>query len=59
MVASTSHDDALGVSAPFSGKRRDRESGSETSDLADVAEAHSLAIVPLTSDDDYARGVRL
>ena len=56
VVASTSHDDALGVSASLSGKRRDPESGSETSDLA---EAHSLAIVPLTPDDDYARGVRV
>ncbi len=54
----SSHDELPGASSPLAGKRRDPESGSESSDLAEAPLSDSLAIVPLTPDDDHAQGLR-
>lgn len=43
---------------PLTGKRRDPESGSESSDLLETPSADSLAIVPMTPDDGHAQGLR-
>ncbi len=43
---------------PLTGKRRDPESGSESSDLPEAPSADSLAIVPVTPDDGHAQGLR-
>ncbi|KAL3136573.1 hypothetical protein ABBQ38_005819 [Trebouxia sp. C0009 RCD-2024] len=43
---------------PLTGKRRDPESGSESSDSPEAPSADSLAIVPVTPDDGHAQGLR-
>ncbi|KAL3136564.1 hypothetical protein ABBQ38_005810 [Trebouxia sp. C0009 RCD-2024] len=43
---------------PLTGKRRDPESGSESSDSPEAPSADSLAIVPVTRDDGHAQGLR-
>lgn len=55
-LAVSSHDDLPGTSAPLTGKRRDPESGSDSSDVASVSA--SLAIVPATPEEDCAHGLR-
>lgn len=53
-----SHAELVGTAPPLTGKRRDPESGSESSDLAEAPSADSLAIVPVTPDDGLAQGLR-
>ncbi|KAL3134341.1 hypothetical protein ABBQ38_006598 [Trebouxia sp. C0009 RCD-2024] len=44
---------------PFlTGKRRDPDSGSESSDLPEAPSADSLAVVPVTPADGQAQGLR-
>ena len=43
---------------PLTGKRRDPESGSDSSDVPEAPSADSLAIVPVTLDDGHAQGLR-
>ncbi|KAL3131195.1 hypothetical protein ABBQ38_000494 [Trebouxia sp. C0009 RCD-2024] len=43
---------------PLTGKRRDPESGSESSDSPEAPSADGLAIVPVTPDDGHAQGLR-
>ncbi len=49
-VASSSHVDVLDVAAPLTGKRRDPESGSESSSLVEAPSADALAMVPFTTN---------
>jgi len=57
-VASSSHVDVLGAAAPLTGKRRDPESGSESSGLVEAPSADALAMVPVTPGDGQAQGLR-
>ncbi|KAL3149879.1 hypothetical protein ABBQ38_013244 [Trebouxia sp. C0009 RCD-2024] len=43
---------------PLTGKRRDPEFGSESSDSPEAPSADSLAIVPVTPSDGHAQGLR-
>ena len=43
---------------PLTGKRRDPESGSDSSSVPEAPSADSLAIVPVTPDDGHAHGLR-
>ncbi|KAL3157062.1 hypothetical protein ABBQ38_001310 [Trebouxia sp. C0009 RCD-2024] len=43
---------------PLTGKRRDPEFDSESSDSPKAPSADSLAIVPVTPDDGHAQGLR-
>ena len=53
-----SHAEVADTAPPLSGKRRDPESGSESSDAPEAPSADSLAIVPVTPDDGHAQGLR-
>lgn len=55
---SASHAGVADTAPPLTGKRRDPESGSESSDLPEAPSADSLAIVPVTPDDGHAQGLR-
>jgi len=57
-VASSSHVGVLNAAAPLTGKRRDPESGSESSGLVEAPSADALAMVPLTPGDGQAQGLR-
>ena len=57
-VASSSHVDVLHAAAPLTGKRRDPESGSESSSLVEAPCADALGMVPLTPGDGQAQGLR-
>ena len=57
-VASSSHVDVLDAAAPLTGKRRDLESGSESSSLVEAPSADALAMVPLTPGAGQAQGLR-
>ena len=49
-VASSSHVDVLGAVAPLTSKRRDPESGTESSSLVEAPSADALAMVPFTTN---------
>ena len=53
-----SHAEVVDTAPPLTGKRRDPESGSESSDLPEAPSADSLAIVPVTPEDGHAQGLR-
>ena len=50
--------EVVDTAPPLTGKRRDPESGSESSDLPEAPSADSLAIVPVTPEDGHAQGLR-
>ena len=58
LAASSSHAAALDTASPLAGKRRDPESGSESSGVAEAPHADSLAMVPFTPDVGQAEGLR-